>query len=275
MPTITYQRYLKDAPQEVARRTGENYERYFVPSIGVPFARPVVAAAGLHPGDRVLDVACGTGVAARLAAERVGPTGRVAGVDPTPPMLEAARATSPDVDWHQGVAEDLPFEDGSFDAIVCSLGFQFFSDQVRALGEMRRVLVPGGRVAIGTPGPTPPLMAALEGALADHVGEEAAGFVQAVFSVHDPAEVRRAFDAAGGYRDVEAGTQPLPLRVAPPADFLWQYVCCTPLAGAVAQLSEDTRAALERDVVERCRPYLDGDSLVMEPGLLVASAHRI
>jgi ubiquinone/menaquinone biosynthesis C-methylase UbiE len=261
----TYEKYAGDP--------GENYERYFVPSIGVPSARPVIEAAGVKEGDRVLDVACGTGVAARLAAQRVGPTGAVAGVDPTPPMLEVARRTSSAIDWLEGSAEMLPVPDDSFDVVLCSLGFQFFTDKIKSLQEMHRVLRAGGRAALGTPGPTPPLFEAIEEALTDHVGPAASAFVDAVFSVHDPDQVRE-LAANAGFSDVEIDTGPLPLRLPPPAEFFWQYVHSTPLAGPAAQLDEAARAALERDVVVRCQPFVDDDALVMAPSLLVATAQR-
>lgn len=271
--TTTYGKYAWATAEQALQQTGESYERYFVPSIGVASARPVIAAADLRDGERVLDVACGTGVAARLAAERVGPTGTVVGVDPTPPMLGVARRTSPGIEWHQATAEDLPLPDGTFDAVVCSLGFQFFNDKHRALQEMARVLVPDGRVALGTPGPTPPLMAVVEEVLIDHIGPDASMFVRSVFSVHDPEQVRALLEGAG-FHGISIETGPLPLALPPPADFFWQYVASTPLAAITTQLDDATRAALERDVVERCQPFLHGDSLVMEPGLLVAAARR-
>lgn len=266
--TATYERYAGDAP--------EIYERHFVPAIGAPSARRLLDAARLRDGERVLDVACGTGVAARLAAEAVGATGSVAGVDANPGMLAVARAATPaglSITWHHGSAEALPVADVSVDVVLCSLGFQFFADKAGALREMRRVLAPGGRLAIGTPGPTPALFQALDDVLADHLGPEASMFVDAVFSVHDPAEVRSMLDAAG-LADVEVTTAPLRLRLPPPADFLWQYALGTPLAAVAASLDHEARAALERAAVERWRPFTDGDALVLEVGSLVATAHR-
>lgn len=269
----TYEKYAWGTAEEAAQHTGESYERYLVPSIGVPSAQPVIEAAALQQGERLLDVGCGTGVAARLAAEQVAPTGTVTGVDPHPGMLGVARRTSPDIEWHRGTAEDLPLPDESFDAVVCSLSFQFFADKARALQEMRRVLAPGGRAVLGTPGPTPPLMAAIEEVLADHIGPEASIFVRKVFSVHDPDEVGPML-AAAGFDDVEVETSALRLRVPPPADFFWQFIHSTPLAGIAAGLSPDTRAALERDLAERCQPFANGEAVLMEPGLLVATARR-
>jgi ubiquinone/menaquinone biosynthesis C-methylase UbiE len=269
----TYEKYAWDTPGEAARNAAASYERYFVPSIGRPFARPVIEAPNLRQGERVLDVACGTGIAARLAAERVAPNGTVVGIDPHPGMLEAARRTSGDVEWKQGAAEDLPLSDGSFDAVVCSLGFQFFADKGKALEEMGRVLTPGGRLALGTAGPIPPPMAAIAEVLADRIGPESSMFVHTVFSVHDADQLGSMVQTAG-FDDVEVTTGPVSLRLPPPADFFWQYVHSTPLAGIAIGTDEDTRAALERDVVERCQPFVDGDALVMEPRLLLATARR-
>jgi ubiquinone/menaquinone biosynthesis C-methylase UbiE len=267
-PLTTYDTFAASA--------AENYERYFVPAIGTPFARRLLATARPAPGERILDVACGTGIVTRLVAEAVGPGGTVAGVDVNPGMLEVARASAPPgtaIEWHRASAEDLPVADASFDAVVCSLGFMFFPDKAGALREMRRVLVDGGRVVLGTPGPTPPLFHAIDRALTDHVGPGASMFVHAVFSVHDAGAVRALLDEAG-FRDVETATGTVPLRVPPPARFFWQYVHSTPLATLVGQLDDGARAALERDVVERCRPFVDGDATLMEPGLLLASARR-
>ena len=252
----------------------QNYEKHFVPAIGTPFARRLLATAKLVPGERVLDVACGTGVVTRLAAEAVGPQGTVAGLDPTPGMLEVARAVSPaGIDWYEAPAESMPLPDASFDVVLCSMGLQFFGDKVQGLREMRRVLAAGGRAVVSTPGPIPALFQAIDATLTDHMGSEASSFVHAVFSVHDPAETQELF-AAAGFDEVEVETGTIPLRVDRPADFFWQYVRSTPLAVAAAGLDEAARAALEGDVVERCQPFVDEDTTVMEPGVLIVTGRE-
>jgi len=124
------------------------YESFFVPALFLEWAPRLADAARVGPGDRVLDVACGTGVLAREAASRVGPRGSVTGVDINPGMLEVAARTTSAIRWQQGAAESLPFPDASFDAVVSQFGLMFFSDRPRALREMIRVLVPGGRLAV-------------------------------------------------------------------------------------------------------------------------------
>jgi ubiquinone/menaquinone biosynthesis C-methylase UbiE len=123
----------------------ENYERYFVPAIGAPLASDLIDAASLRPGERVLDVACGTGVVTRLAAGHVGAAGNVSGVDINPGMLAVARENAPaasSIEWYEGSAEALPFADATFDVVLCQMGLQFFPDKPKALQEMRRVLTP-------------------------------------------------------------------------------------------------------------------------------------
>ena len=253
-----------------------NYERYFVPVIGEPFAQQTVAAARLKPGERVLDVACGTGVAARLAASVTGSPSSISGIDVNPAMLEVARTTGArgsEIEWHEGPAEHLPFADNGFDVVVSSLGFQFFADKPTALQEMYRVLTPGGRISVTTTGPTPPLFETIDAILSDHLGPEATAFIETVFSVHDETAVRNMLGEAG-FDAAKVNSGPIPLRVAPPADFVWQYVNSTPLAILATNLDEDGRVALEQAIIEQCEPFTDRGSLVMEPRILVATARR-
>ncbi len=129
---------------------GEIYQREMVPASFARWAPDLVDLGAVRPGQRVLDVACGTGVVTRIAAERAGPSGRVAGLDVNADMLAAARAASPGarIEWYEGSALALPFPDGSFDIVVCQQGLQFFPDRVAGLREMRRVLTAGGRLAL-------------------------------------------------------------------------------------------------------------------------------
>lgn len=240
----------------------ESYERYFIPAIGRPVASALVEAARLRPGERVLDVACGTGIVARLAAERVAPDGAVEGLDSNPAMLAVAReAAGSSILWHEAPAETMPLPDQSFDIVFCGMGLQFFSDREAGLREMRRVLVPGGRLLANVPGPTPPPLQAMAEALSRHVSPESASFVQVVFSLHDAGEIRSlARDA--GFEDVEVRSEAVPLRLPPPAEFLWQYVHSTPMAAAVARVDEERRKELERDFSERCEKLMEEGAAV-------------
>ncbi len=128
----------------------ETYERYLVPAIFEPWALLLLEQAMLRPGERVLDVACGTGVVARLAAPHVGTNGQVVGLDLNPGMLAVARSLPVPqgsiIDWREGDAGSLPFAGGGFDVVFCQFGFQYFPDRQQASREVFRVLGSHGRL---------------------------------------------------------------------------------------------------------------------------------
>lgn len=263
--------------QELRRFSGnapENYERYFVPSIGRPMAEELVGRSQLRAGERVLDVACGTGIIARLAQEHVGP-GRITGVDVTPEMVEVARSVTPSemgITWREANAESLPFPDASFDVVFCGLGLQFMN-RVTALKEMNRVLVLGGRLFVSTPGRMPAPFEVIEAALARYIAPEAAGFMRAVFSLNDPAELGTFMSEAGLEQvTVEPGMKRL--RVPAPREFVWQYILSTPLAPAVTKVGASKRDAMEQELVEKLERFTEEGHLVMDIETLFATARK-
>ena len=254
----------------------ENYERFFVPVIATPLATNLIDTAALRRGERVLDVACGTGIVARLAAERVGDTGTVAGIDLNPGMLEVARSVTPSsmvIEWHQSSAEAISLQDEAFDVVLCQMGLQFVPDKLAALREMQRVLAPGGRLIINVVGPKPPVFAILAEALARHIKPELSAFVDLVFSLHDTGELQHLISGAG-FREVAIRSDTQTLRLPAPEEFLWQYVLSTPLANAVAQVDSERRYALERDVVAKWQAFVEDGALTLQVGIVVAIARK-
>lgn len=252
----------------------ENYEKFFVPAIGGPAANGLVKIAALQPGERVLDVACGTGVVARLASQVVGNDGSVTGLDINPGMLAVAHTTTLPgmaIEWLKASAEAIPLPEASFDVVLCQMGLQFMSDKHAALREMRRVLAPGGRLILNLPGPTPQLFVILGEALAHHIGAEAAGFVNQVFSLHDTAEIHDLINDAG-FRDVSVQADTKSLRLPPPEEFLWQYVYSTPLAGALAQVDDERRRALESEVAAQWQEFVKDRAMMLQVRMVVATA---
>ena len=126
----------------------EIYDALFVPALFQQWGPIVAREAHVKRGDRVIDVACGTGVLALTALDRVGVEGSVVGLDPNTDMLGVARRKSNHIDWREGRAEHIPFPDGWFDAAVSQFGLMFFEDRSAGLHEMMRVLKPGGRLAV-------------------------------------------------------------------------------------------------------------------------------
>jgi hypothetical protein len=138
---------------------------------------------------------------------------------------------------------------------------------------MRRVLAPDGRLAINLPGPTPEVFTILDDALARHIGPDAAGFVRAVFSLHDTGEIRKLLDAAG-FRDIAIRRIAKTVQAPSAADFLWRYVYSTPLAGIVAQASDERRARLEHEVVKASERFVNSQGLSFEQSVVVATAAK-
>jgi ubiquinone/menaquinone biosynthesis C-methylase UbiE len=253
--------------QQVSGNAAEVYERQLVPVMLAPWAPKLIDLAEVQPGLHVLDVACGTGVVTRLAAERVGSTGRVVGLDINAAMLSVARGLPPvsgaSVEWLEASALEIPLPDSSFDAVLCQHGLQQFPDRPTALREMRRVLVPGGRLALcvwsqieGSPG-----MAALAKALGRHVGAEAAANRRAPFALGDAVHLRALVEDAG-FRDVDVRTMVETARFPSPEALVAYQLGATPLStiGAVTEVAEqavaeDVRAALQR--------YLHGGKLAV------------
>ena len=184
------------------------YEQCFVPALFHEWAPRVAAAARLEPAQRVLDVACGTGVLAREAASRVGDAGLVAGLDANRGMVTVASRLEPRVQWHAGVAEALPFPDASFDAVLSQFGLMFFSDRARALQEMLRVLAPGGRLAVAVWDSVAnmPAYAAEVELLQRVAGASAADALRAPFVLGDPKDLAALF-ADAGVANVSVGSE--------------------------------------------------------------------
>jgi len=146
---------MSDGHWQLEGSAAELYQRHLVPGITSKWAEDLVHRAQLRPDEEVLDVACGTGVVARLAAKKMA-SGHVTGLDLNPGMLAVARGVVSEgasVNWREGSALDLPFPSGRFDAVLCQLGLQFFPDQPKALREMRRVMRVPGRVALSVYSP--------------------------------------------------------------------------------------------------------------------------
>jgi ubiquinone/menaquinone biosynthesis C-methylase UbiE len=177
------------------------YERETVHTLGRPLAELMFAHVALHAGDRVLDAACGTGIVTRVAAQRFGHLAHIVGVDLNPGMLDVGRAHTPTtgvpVAWLQGDLGALPSPEHSFEVVVCQQGLQFVPDPGAALREMRRVLVPGGRLTFTVFSEVPVYYAVLADALARHVSAAAATSCLSRYTLQEVTTLRTLVDAAG------------------------------------------------------------------------------
>ena len=248
----------------------ELFERFFGPSIFEPWTDVLLEYAEPRRGERVLDLACATGIVARRAAPMVGDEGRVVGVDISPEMLEVARRMSGsegvEVEWREGDAARLDLPDGAFDLVMCQQGLQFFSDPSRALGEAARVLAGCGRLVLNVWQPLErhPVYEALFASEARHLGAELEK-VSRPFMFGDSRRLDALLREAG-FERIEITERTLQAEFEDPDTF----VALTVLAAAAvmpefAQEDPEERAALieaiARDSEDTLRAHRHGNGI--------------
>jgi len=242
----------------------ELYERYLVPAITALWAADLVARAAPRSGERVLDVACGTGIVARLAVQRMG-TGRVVGVEINSGMLAVARSLPPVegalIEWHEASVLGMPFSDAAFDVVLCQLGLQFFPDRPAALREMWRVLAPGGRLALSVFSAIEhtPAANALANALERHLGPGASKTKRTEHALADPEELRTLV-AGAGFRDVMIRTTTQQIRFPSPREYVRLQLAATPMAGLVSGMESGQRDALVDAIAGELRTAVQRDA---------------
>jgi ubiquinone/menaquinone biosynthesis C-methylase UbiE len=248
----------------------ETCEDYFVPAMFLPWASILLRHADPRAGERVLDVACGTGIVARLAAPRVGFDGQVAALDMNPAMLAVGRAlpapSGATIVWQEGNAMALPFPDGAFDLALCQHGLQFVPDRGAAVREMRRVLAVRGRASaiVLQALARHPVFEALVEAVARRLSLPVSA-VMTPFSLSDAEELGRLYTAAG-FEKVDIRPESTTTRFANPDRFVPLAVTSSAAAvPAFAELQGPARAALlemvRTDVEPVIRRYRDADAV--------------
>jgi SAM-dependent methyltransferase len=256
----------------------ELYQRYLVPAVTAVWAADMARRVGLRPGERVLDIACGTGVVARVAAGHVGQAGRVAGLDINPGMLAVARSLPEGAEhrigWLQGSVLALPLADARWDVVLCQLGLQFFPDRPAALAEIRRVLVPGGRTGLSVFGTIEhnPATFALAQALDRHLGPGASQTKRAEHALADPALLHELASEAG-FRGISIATGTRLIRFPSAADYVRIQLTATPLASQAGGPDSPLAAALTGDVTAALEPYCTAEGLAFPQETHVLMAH--
>ena len=268
MSSVSYRHFTGTA--------AENYQRDFVPLIATPVSKDLLRMADLQPGEHVLDVACGTGHVTRAAAERVGDTGTVTGIDIAPDMIEVAKSVpvpaGASVEWQISDAAALPIPDASADVALCQMGLMFMEDRPAAVAEMRRVLEPSGRLVINTPGRIPPFFEALERATRRADQRRSRRLRQrGLLACTTPMTSPVCFagpDCVTCPRSVLTTT----LRLPAPAEFLWQYIGLTPMAAFIEQAPRAAKSALERQFVDEAQEHVVDGVTVVDLPMVVATA---
>ena len=253
----------------------EMYEQALVGPLFQPWVEQILDEAELTREDRVLDIACGTGIVARLAKERVGETGKVVGVDLSPAMLAVARRVAPDIDWREGDASALPLQDDErFDVVVCQQGLQFFPDKLAAARQMYRALDARGRLAVSTwrPDEELPVLRELRRVAERHLG--AIVDRRHNFGEAGPLE---ALLREAGFRDVRSKTLSRTIRFKDGTVFVrLNAMALVSMSTASKEMSDEERgrlvAAITRDSADVVLPHTDETGFAFELSTNVATA---
>ena len=254
----------------------EIYETVFVPAMMGEWAPKVMALANPQPGEHVLDVACGTGVLTRLVAISIGPRGRVVGLDLNPEMLAVARkiTNSPfdatTIEWREGDACAIPFEDETFDIVFCEFGLMSITDRVAALKETRRVLRPGGRLTISVWGSISrcPGQTAIKASFERHFGKDNAALFYRQHELGDPEMVLSLLHTAG-FMNASVQTAMGVVRLPSPEHLVRSY-------GALAGIPTDekTRSTVIDEVSLSLQSYVGADGLEYPIEAILALARK-
>jgi ubiquinone/menaquinone biosynthesis C-methylase UbiE len=264
------------AQWQITAPAAELYERIVARHILGPWAPLLVDSAQVSPGERVLDVACGTGVVTRAAAARVGLSGRVTGVDLNAGMIAVARThTEPagaTIDWLQRDAADLRLADASYDVVLCQQGLQFFPDKLQALREMRRVLRIDGRLALSVWNSVGLYNAAVGNALSRLLSEETAQLFCASRQFPSGEEIVRLAGKAG-FSKINLRVARLNIHLPPLDRFALDHLAATPVASLVAAADEQIQLNIGSSVRAQLHEYDDGWGVTYPEEVCLLTAH--
>ena len=267
---------MKPTPSfNISLQAAHLYERVPGRHILGPWAASLVDAGRIAEGERVLDLACGTGVVTRVAAQRAGPRGQVTAVDLNSGMIAVARSLpSPEgapIEWLEGSALAIPLRDASVAVVLCQQGFQFFPDKPLAMREMRRVLEPGGRLALSVWSGIGIYNSAVIDALARFAGEDTARRFRASRNVPAPEELERLATAAG-FAQVSVRVSRMNIHLPRLDQFVLQHLAGTPVAEALAAINEQARGKIGASVMRALRSYDEGDGVTYPEEIHVLTA---
>jgi ubiquinone/menaquinone biosynthesis C-methylase UbiE len=267
---------------DAEKSPAEVFDEFFGPGALAPMSGPLLERAAPRPGERVLDLACGTGTVALRVAPLVGPEGRVTAVDINPGMLAVGArkpqpAGSAPIEWREGDASALEFAGGAFDLILCQQGLQYFPDRAAATREMRRVLRPGGRAVLNTWQALEqhPLYATFTDSEVRHMGVNA-GEAAAPFSFPDPEAIRQVL-LKGGFEAVEV--EPVAVEVRFPSADRFVYLTLLASSSFLDEFDWNDEALrtqlienVSRDLAPVMARYRDGEGVRFPAWLNVAVA---
>lgn len=247
------------------------YEQFWQASLA-PAQKRLLELADLKPGDRVVDIACGTGLVTFPAAEAVGPSGEVVGTDISGSMVDLCREAATqragtNVSFERMDAEELSLPDASFDAALCALGLMFIVDPLKSLQEQLRVLKPGGRAAAAVWGQRDRCGWA---ELFPIVDARVESDVCPMFFQMGTKDVLSQTMAAAGFSDVAFERLPSKLPFRSKEEAIGAAFLGGAVALAYAKFDDNTRAEAESEYLSSIEQYRAGDGYAVDAEFVVA-----
>ncbi len=251
------------------------YEKYIVPAYTGAWAKEIVNRACLNKGEKILDVACGSGLVARTAANEMGNGDLVNGVDINEVMIKKARQIDKSISWYNSDVTDMPFADGSFDVIFCQQGLQYFPDSSLALREMNRVLVENGHIlaSVWRPIKYSPFYESLCKVLEKYVNAKAASMLSGAFSLGDYGKLKTLF-ATAGFNSVNINIVVKQMSYSPLEEFVMGGMVASPFYKDIMEMPESKREEMLLEICNSNLNYIDDNGLAAPTESYIINAQK-
>jgi ubiquinone/menaquinone biosynthesis C-methylase UbiE len=238
------------------------YEKYIVPAYTGAWAKEIVNRACLSEGEKILDVACGTGLVARIASEKQSSTDLIYGLDVNEVMVKKAQEIEENIKWHHSDVTDMPFPNNHFDVIFCQQGLQYFPDPALALKEMNRVLAGNGRILLSVWRPIEysPFYASLYKVLEKYISIKAASTLSGAFNFGDLRKLKTLF-ANAGFNNININIVIKQMSYSPFDEFVVGGMMATPFFKDIQEMNESKREKMLLEIYKSNQDYIDDNGL--------------
>ena len=256
----------------------ENYDRYLGPVLFEPYAKDLAERVNGPEDGSLLEVACGTGIVTRRLRERLSPRVKIVATDLNEAMIKfAARKFRADenIEWKPADALDLPFEDQTFDAVVCQFGLMFFPDKQQGVNEAFRVLKPNGRFIFSVWDDIEhvDLAKAAETVIKQFFPEYPPDFYDIPFSFHEQDKLRLVLTTAG-FREIEIDVVPFPCVSASARDAAHGLIHGNPVISAINERDPAKAPEIEAALAEEIAAQFGAAPVAASMQAIVCSAVR-
>ncbi len=251
------------------------YEKYIVPAYTGAWAKEIVNRACLNEGEKILDVACGTGLVARIAAEKQSCSDLIFGVDVNEVMIKKAQEIEKGISWHNNDVTDLPFFDNFFDVILCQQGLQYFPGSDLALKEMNRVLAENGRILISVWRPIKysPFYESLCKILEEYVDANAGSMLSAAFAFGDYEKLKSLFVNAG-FNNININIVVKQMSYSPFEEFVIGGIMASPFSKDIQRMQESKQEEMLLEIYNSNLNYIDDNGLAAPMESYIVNAKK-